>query len=100
MGRVGNKNFLARIAAGFLKRSDHQDSGELAVSSCSRLQGDSIHAGDLGQRAFQRIDNFEAALGQGLRLVRMRPRQPLGTCDEFVHTGVVLHGARTQRIQA
>ena len=52
--RIGNQNLLARIAALFEQRADQQDAGELAVRAGGGLQRDGVHAGDLGERGFER----------------------------------------------
>ena len=100
VGRIRNQNLLARVAAFFEQRANQQDAGEFAVRSGRGLQRDRVHAGDLGQRRFQRRHDFHAALRQRFGLVRMRPGQAFGARHHLVDPRVVLHGAGAQRIHA
>ena len=52
--RIGNQNLLARIAALLEQRANQQDARQLAMRARRRLQRHRVHAGDLGQRLFQR----------------------------------------------
>ncbi len=81
-----------------MPRANQQDSRELAVRARRRLQRDRLHAGDVEQTLLQQIDDFENALRQRLRPVRMRLCQPLDPGHKLIHARVVLHRARAQRI--
>ncbi len=97
---IRNQNFLARIAFGLVIGADHQQAGHLAVRTGGRLQRDRIHPGDFDQLLAERLDDIQGALGNLLGLVGMTVRNSLHPRYGLVHAGVVLHGARAQRIHA
>ena len=98
MGRVGNKDLLARTAFGFVMRAHHQQAGELAVSPGGRLQRDRIHTGDFEETVAESFNDAQRALRNLLWLVRMTVGNSLKARDHFIHTRVVLHSARAERI--
>ena len=65
-----------------------------------RLQGDGVHAGDFDELVAEHLDDAQRALRNLFRLVRMRLGQTAQARDRFIHTRVVLHGARAERIHA
>ena len=98
--RIWNQNLLARRIPGFVMCAHHQQAGKLPMRACRRLQGDRVHAGDLDQALAERFHDAQRALRCPLRLIRMAVRNSFQTRDHFVHSRVVLHGARTQGIHA
>ena len=53
VGGIRDEDLLARVAALFEQGANQQDAGELALGAGGGLQGDRVHAGDLGEGGFQ-----------------------------------------------
>jgi len=100
MRRIRNQDFLPRISLLLQIRANHQDSGEFAVRARRWLQRDRVHSGDFDQAFAQQLQDLQRALRELLRLIRMRVRQAFTPRGNFVDARVVLHRARTERIQA
>ena len=100
VGGIGDENLLAGIAALLEQGANQQNAGELAVRAGGGLQGDGIHAGDLGEGGFEAGHHFHAALRQGFRLVGVRPGEALQPRHQLIDARVVLHGAGAQRVHA
>ena len=71
MSRIGDENVLARIATLRQRLVNHEDSGELSVSSRYRLQRHPRHAEDLFQGLFEMPEQLEISLNLMIRLQRM-----------------------------
>ncbi len=80
-------------------RLDNHQAGDLAVRARRWLQRHPLHPGDLGQIAFQFIEQLDRALGHALVLQRMNPREARQARHFFVHLGVVFHRAGAQGIE-
>ena len=93
VGRIGNEDFPARIAARFVPGADEKDAGEFAMRAGRRLQRDGLHAGDFDEAALQQLEDFENALGEGFRAVGVGFGEAFDARDELVDARVVLHGA-------
>ena len=75
-----------------------QQPGQLAGRPGGRLQGGGGHAGDLAQRLFQLDQQLQPALGAGGRGGRVDLGQAGQGGHRVADLGVVLHGARAQRV--
>ncbi len=79
---------------------DHEDAGELSLGAGRGLEAGPVHAGYLEQPLLQLVQELEDPLHVRLGLVGVK----LGEAGERRHLvvdlGVVLHGARPQRIEA
>ena len=71
--RVGDDDLLRVAALREVIGAHHEQPGELAVNSGGSLQGGAPQAGDLGQPALELAHELERALGELLRLVRVKP---------------------------
>ncbi len=100
VGRVGDEHDVRVAAAVLVVGAHQQQAGELAVGAGRGLQRGAGQAGDLGQPAAERVHELERALDQLLGLVGVQPAQARQRGDALVDLGVVLHGARAQRIGA
>ena len=98
--RVGNQNFLARVAVFLVIGADQEEACQFAVRASSGLQRDRVHAGDFEEALFEELQNFQAALRKLLRLIGMLGGDAVEASDEFVDARVVFHGAGAQRIHA
>ncbi len=95
---IGDKHDVAvALAAMLVVRLDDHQAGDLAVRARRWLQRHPLHPGDLGQIAFQFIEQLDRALGHALVLQRMNPREARQARHFFVHLGVVFHRAGSQR---
>ena len=79
---------------------DHEDAGELAVGAGGGLQAGPVHAGDREQALLQLVHELEHALHVLLGLVGVEFGEAGQGRHLVVHLGVVLHGARPERIEA
>ena len=102
VGRVGHDDGVAVGAAVVaVVGPDHEYAGQFAVGAGGRLQGGPVHAGDLQQGLLGLVHQREHALHLVLRPDRGAGRRsPAERADLVVQLGVVLHGARAQRIEA
>ena len=100
MRRIGNQNFLTRIALRFKQSADQQDASEFTVRASGRLQRNRIHARNFSQRSFQRRHDLHCALRERLRLIRMDPSEPVHARHGLIHARIIFHGAGPERIQA
>ncbi len=100
MGRVGDDHLVPLDSQGVEPGPHEQESGELARRPGRGLQGGGGHAGDLAQRLFELDQELEPPLGA----VGGRGGMDVGQAGQAGHgvadLGVVLHGARAQRVGA
>ena len=100
MRGIRNQNLLARVALLRKQSANEQDAGEFAVRAGRGLQRDGVHAGDFEQRGFQMRHHLHNALRERFGLIGMRPGEPFGARDQFIHARIVLHRAGSQRVHA
>ena len=100
VGRVGDENFLARIALRLVPGADQKNASELAVRAGCGLQGDGVHAGDFDEAMLQQRDDFQHALGAVIGPVGVRLGQALDAGNVLIDARVVFHGAGAERIHA
>ena len=100
MGRVGGQHLGALLAAVLVVGAGEQQSGELAVRSRGRLQGDVRQAADLGQRALEAPHQLQRPLGALRVLRRVQAGVARQGRDALVEPRVVLHRARAERVGA
>ena len=101
VGRVRDEDLVARhVAARAMVGADHQDPGELAVGAGRGLERDRVHAADLGEHPLELPEELERALGGRVGRQRVQVREARQARGPLVELGVVLHGARAQRVEA
>ena len=79
---------------------DATDRRELTLSSCDGLQGDRIHPCADGQHLLHLVIDGKEPLQVMHRLQWMDVGDAGHLCDGFVDSRVVLHRARTERIES
>ena len=99
MGRIGHQDVLAGIPLLFQVGPDQHHAGQFALGSGRRLHGEGVQPGDLAEVILHPLDDFQAALdgirrGQGVGGRKSREGGHL-----LVDLGIVLHGARAERIK-
>ncbi len=99
VGRVGNEDFARRAPLRAVVGADHHEPGELALRTGRGLQGDAIHARDLGEHALEAVDHLERALRIGVGGQRVQPRKTREPGRPLVDLRVVFHRARPERIK-
>ena len=100
VGRVGDEDLLARrIAALLVIGADHHDAGQFSLGARRRLQRHAVHAADFGQPLFELPRQFEESLGRLGGRERVRVGEAREPRSSLVHLGVVLHRARTERVE-
>ena len=99
VGRVRDDHLVADPALGRVPGPHQQQSGELAGRPGRRLQGGGGHAGDLAQRLLQLDQQRQPALGHRRRGGRMDAGEAGQPGHRVAHLGVVLHGARPERVR-
>ena len=99
--RVGHDDFVAlQVAARFVVRHDHGHAGELALRAGHRRQRHAaLHAGDVGQDFLQVVHAGQVALAQRLGGIGVAAGETVHQGDRVAGARVVLHGARTERIE-
>ena len=97
---VGRQHLRAPLAVVLVQGTRQQHSGELAVRSRRRLQGDVREPGDLRQRLLQAPHQLERALRVRRILERVQARVAGQRRDPLVQLRVVLHRARPERVEA
>ena len=100
MRRIGDEDFLSRNSLRVVIRPHNQQAGELSMGTGRRLERDCVHAGDFGEAVAQRLDDPQCTLRNFLGLIRMPVCQTVKTRNNFIHAGVVFHGARPERIHS
>ena len=97
---VGREHLRAHVAAVLVVGAREQDAGQLAVRARAGLQRDVRQPGDLAQRALQPPHQLERALRLARVLQRMQAGKAVQRRHAFVQLGVVLHRARSERVEA
>ena len=96
--RVRDQDPSSSVAVGLVVRRHEQQPGQLTGSTSGRLEGCGRHASDLAERTFKAHHDLEPSLDETCRCSRMDIGEPWQGCDRVTQLGVVLHGARAQRI--
>ena len=98
---VGHDDFGALgVAAMAVIRHDHRHAGELALRAGHRRQRDAaFHAGDVGEDFLQFVHAGKKTLAQRFRRIRMAREKSIEHRQRIACARVVLHRARTQRIE-
>ena len=101
MGGIGDDHCVAKSTPVLsVKRLDHEYPGELPVRTRGGLEGGGMQARDLGEGPFQRPHQLERTLYLRFVLVRMKIGESGQRGNLVVDLGVVLHGARPERVEA
>ena len=100
MRRDGHDDLVARqVAARAMVRADHRHAGEFAVCAGHGRERDALHACDFFQHLLQLEHAGEETLAGGFRGERMAVEEPREHRVLVTRLGVVLHRARTQRVE-
>ena len=101
VGGIGNEDDGARLvlAARRKRRLDRHHAAELAVRTRLRRHRHRAHASQREQRLGQRVDQLERALHGRDRLQRMEIGEARQARHLLVEPRIVLHRARTERIE-
>ena len=89
----------AGIAACQVIRAHHEHAAQFTVGAGEGRQAGGGHAGDFGKEVLQSVEQLQRSLGLLGRLLGMDPGEPGQEGHFVVDLGVVLHGARTQRVK-
>ena len=101
VGAVRNDDLRAlAVAADGVISLDQQKPGEFTMGASCRLQGETVHAGDLAEIFFQGLDHFQRALSGAFRLQRMDGCKTWKIGHFFVDARVIFHGAAAEWIEA
>ena len=100
MRRVRNQYLVARvIGVGVVVGADHGHTSELALRTRHRRQGYAAHTGQVPQDLLQEMETLEIPLADTVRRERVAPEKSGMARCAMRASGVVLHRARTQRIE-
>ncbi len=100
--RVGHDDLGALdVAAVAVVRHDHRDAGEFALRTGHRRERDAaFHAGDVGENFLQIVHaGQENPATQRFRRIRMPRQKSVEHRQRIARARVVLHRARTERIE-
>ena len=100
VGRVRDENLARRASLAPVPRPHDEQAGQLARRSGRRLKGGGVHPGDAAQGIGKAPQQRQPALGIRGRCGRVGPGQPGQRRRLVADLGVVLHGARPQRVSA
>ena len=100
VGGVGHQHRGALAAGGLMPGADDQRPGQFAVGARGGLQRHRRQPGDLAQPLLQFAEQIQHAGHGGLILVGVDQGQARQIGDAVVDLGVVLHGARAERVEA
>ena len=98
VGGVGDDDLVAGPALGGVPRPHQQQAGQLAGGAGGRLEGGGRHAGDLAEDLLQLHQQAQPPLGQRGGRRRVDPGQAGEGGHRVADLGVVLHGARPERV--
>ena len=79
---------------------DYHQTGQLAVGTGKRIEGEFLHAADFAESSLQRPVDFERALDRRGRLGRMKARDDRVGGEGVAEFGVIFHRTRPQGIEA
>ena len=99
VSRLGDDDLAPRVAFGLMVGADHHDAGQLAVRAGRRMERHAVQPADLRQVPLQLPQQLQRPLGQRVRQVGVRLGKAGQPHHVLVHPGVVLHGARTERVE-
>ena len=100
MAGIGDEDLgPVRVAAVAVVGPDHEDAGQLALGTGRGLEGDRLHARDLGQGAFQLPEQLQRALGDLVGGHRVELGEAAQAGGPLVELGVELHRARAERVE-
>ena len=97
--RFRHQDAPAGIASRGQRGADRHHAAQLAMRARRRRQRHGGHAGQHLQPMRQRIDQLQRAFRRGLRLQRVQVGEAGQPRELFVEPRVVLHGARTKRVE-
>ena len=101
VGGVGDEHLAAaHVAALQMVVLDHQNAGKLTLGAGGRSEADGVHAGDLGERFLQFVEDGQRALYCLDGLLRMDVCEAWEAGHVFVYLRVVLHRAGAERVEA
>ena len=101
MSAVGDDNLHAvRVAVGKVVAAHHHQSGELAMSAGVGVERELTQARELGKRALQVVIHCQGTLHVLLVLQWVQVGEFGQVAHLLVDLGIVLHGARPQRVEA
>ena len=83
-----------------MKGADEKQSRQFSLRTGGGLERNGVHAGDFEKTFFKQAQDFQAALRELLRLIRMFGGDAIEAGDKFVDTRIVFHGAGAKRIHA
>src|SRR6266849_7705402 len=96
---VGDYHLVAEAAVVLQPRTRDEQSRKLALRARRRMEGYSVHPGNLGERRLHPGHQFERTLCEMRRSTRMERRETGHRRHLVVEHWVVLHGARAERVE-